>query len=344
MRCNCAKAPEVSDTPHIDVIISTFNEERYIGRCLEETLRQHYPAERIHVYVVDGGSQDNTVAILREYASLDSRLMVIADGRRRNLPEALNIALASSRSEFVAKIDAHGHPDRDFLHNAIAAFNSSEDRVACVGGRPIQCGETGFGAALAIARASAFGVGGSGYAGTTQTEFVKSVQCGVYRREALVKVGAFDASMNYGEDDELNWRLIKTGYRILLDTGIQFYYITRPTWTAAYRQYRNYGEARVNVLRKHPDFFRSYHLVPALAVSGTLFLAALSPIWRPARYLVGCLGVAYIGTAAVAAVRSKPPPKRAIIPIIVYAFSALHAGYGIGMLSGVRKLLLRRSA
>src|SRR5918999_2442426 len=71
---------------------------------------------------------------------------------------------------------------------------------------PIQEGETRFGDAVAAARTSAFGVGGGSYAIKGDREFVASVQCGVYRRTVLEHVGAFDPAMNFGEDDELDWR------------------------------------------------------------------------------------------------------------------------------------------
>src|SRR4029079_18910815 len=142
--------------------MSTFNEERHIARCLEEVIGQDYPPERVRIWLVDGGSTDRTVEIA---AGVDEpRLTVIADGGRLNLPEALNVAIERSSGELIAKIDAHGYPERDFISRAVEAFEAAPPDVGCVGGMPEQEGETRFGEAVAIARASAFGVGGGTYA------------------------------------------------------------------------------------------------------------------------------------------------------------------------------------
>jgi succinoglycan biosynthesis protein ExoA len=305
--------------PTVDIVMSTFNEERHIARCLEHVLGQDYPPELVRIWLVDGGSSDRTVEIARRVA--DPRLTVIADGRRLNLPEALNLAIERSAGELVAKIDAHGYPERDFLSRAVAAFESPD--VGCVGGMPIQEGDTPFGEAVAAARGSSFGVGGGTYAIKGDRMSVDSVQCGVYRRSALERVGAFDPAMNFGEDDELNWRVVQAGYRILLDRRIGFHYITRPTWRAAYRQYRNYGEARVRVVQRHREFLRPHHLAPALFVTGGATLAAGALVSPAARRLLAA-GVAVYAGAALAAAGGRPR--------VATAFAALHVGYGVGML------------
>ena len=323
------------------MLISTFNEERYIGRCLDHVLRQAYPPELTNVWVIDGGSTDATVEIARTHAR-DPRVRVIAGDRRLNLPEALNAGIERSSGELVAKIDAHGYPERDYIRLAARAFDEAGDDLACVGGRPLQHGETPFGRAVAIARTSPFGVGLSEYAGTERRHWVDSVQCGVYRRDALTAVGAFDPAMNYGEDDELNWRLRRNGYRILLDTALRYHYVTRPTWRSAYRQYRNYGRARVAVVVKHPEFLHPYHLVPAAVVVGGAGLACLAPFSRAARRGLGALGGSYALAAAATTVHAARPLEPSHVPRVAAAFAALHSGYALGTLAGLWALLVRR--
>lgn len=319
--------------PRVDVLISTFNEERYVGRCLDAVITQDYPRELISIWLVDGGSTDGTVETARQYAARDGRINLIADGTRLNLPEALNLGIARCDAEIVVKIDAHGYPDRSFVRLAVEDFAAHDSGLACVGGRPLQQGETRFGRALAIARTSRYGVGASGYACNTNLEFVDTVQCGAYRRSALLEVGAFDPQMNYGEDEEANWRLRNAGYRILLDSRIRFHYFTRPTWGSAFRQYRNYGRARAAVVRKHPSFLRPYHLAPAALVGVLGLLVALSLFSAEARLaLVALLGLYW--TLAVAAAFAARIDHPRLLAETAAAFSALHLGYGVGLLDG----------
>jgi glycosyltransferase involved in cell wall biosynthesis len=321
--------------------MSTYNEERYIDRCLDRVLGQDYPDELVTVWLVDGGSTDRTVDLVQARAAEDPRLRVFADGRRLNLPEALNIAIEASSGDLLAKIDAHGYPEPDFLSRAVEAFAAEDADVACVGGRPEMEGETLFGRAVARSRQSRFGVGGSVYAGTAAREFVDSVQCGVYRRPALVEVGCFDPRMNYGEDEEVNWRLRQAGYRILLDAGIRFHYVARPSWRSAYRQYRNYGEARVRVVESHPGYLRPRHLAPAALTLGAGALGAGGLFSRRLRtLLVGSIAT-YSLAAFLAAVRASRGTDLRLSPVVMICFPALHFGYGIGTLRGLWRLMQR---
>ena len=329
-------------TPSVDVLVSTFNEEHHLERCLDAVLGQDYEAERLRLLLIDGGSTDGTVELARRRAASDGRLEIIADGERRNLPEALNLARSRSTADLVAKIDAHGYPESDYLRLAAEGFQEAGARLGCVGGRPVQEGESRFGRAVAIARTSRFGVGGSEYAGTSERAMVDTVQCGVYRRDVLDQVGWFDPTMNFGEDDELNWRIRRAGHEILLDARMRFHYITRPSWKGAYRQYRNYGQARVGVVREHPDFLRPHHLAPAALVAAAGGLAAASVASPAARRglvtLAGAYGLA-ASTAALLAARSKEPR---LIPDVAACFAALHVGYGLGTLRGLAELATDR--
>jgi succinoglycan biosynthesis protein ExoA len=321
--------------PSVDVLMSTLNEEAYIGRCLTEVLEQDYEPSLVRVILVDGGSTDSTVALAHSIAREDERLTVIADGKRRNLPAALNLALETSNAELVAKIDAHGFPERDFLRRAVEIFASVDPEVACVGGRPLQEGSSPFGEAVALARTSRFGVGGSVYAGKAAREFVDTVQCGVYRRSALDDVGFFDEGMNYGEDEELNWRLVRAGYKILLDETMRFHYVTRNTWVTLFRQYRNYGRARVRVVRKHPDFLRTRHLVPAAFVASLTGLAAAAPFASSARRVLAATAAAYAAAAVASSLEATGRRRPVVTARVAACFSALHLGYGIGTMAGL---------
>jgi succinoglycan biosynthesis protein ExoA len=326
----------------VDVLVSALNEEVYLARCLDSLLAQDYPRDLLRVVFIDGGSTDRTIEIARTAAAKDSRLTIIADRGRLNLPEALNLGLAVSDGDLVAKIDGHGYPEPDFVRRAASILAAEADDVAAVGGRPEQEGETVWGDAVATARASRFGTGGSVYAGASAREYVDTVQCGVYRRVALEAVGRFDATMVYGEDDELNWRLREAGYRILLDTSMRFHYVARATLPGVYRQYRNYGRAKVRVAAAHPRYVRPWHLAPAAFVVGVGATVAAAPFSGRARRIAKALAGSYT-TAALAAAATSRGAKDAPSRVRVCAcFAAMHLGYGTGMLAGLGAAIRRR--
>jgi glycosyltransferase involved in cell wall biosynthesis len=53
--------------PRVSVALITFNFERFVEESLDSILGQDYPADRLQVIVVDNGSTDRTVEILRGY-------------------------------------------------------------------------------------------------------------------------------------------------------------------------------------------------------------------------------------------------------------------------------------
>jgi succinoglycan biosynthesis protein ExoA len=322
----------------VDILMSTYNEERAVGDCLDAIFTQNTP---VAVTVVDGGSRDGTVSILENRARLDPRLTIVADGIHRTLPAALNLALTMTSRPYVAKVDARTFLAPDFIERAVSVL-ASDDGIACAGGAPQQFGDTLFGAGLAKARTSRFGVGGSQYADLRSRADVDTIQCGVYRRSALNAVGAFDPELQYGEDEELNWRLRSAGWRLVRDASIRFRYQTRSSWKEAFVQYRNYGRARIAVARRHPEFARPYHFAPAAALLTATGLALAAPFSPAALELLAAgTGTYAAGSliAAIAAAGSQP----STIAATAIAFSALHIGYGLGTLDGVLNMLPARN-
>jgi glycosyltransferase involved in cell wall biosynthesis len=329
--------------PRIDVVIPAYNEESAIGRCLDATLGQSYPADRYRVLLVDAGCSDRTLEIARERD--DPRLTIVANGGRRlSTPEALNLGIEHSDADVVARVDAHGWPEHDFLERAAGALRRGGPEVACVGGRPLAADDSRFGRAFTLARGSRFGVGGSVYAAADRLTDADTVAWGTYRRDALLAVGGFDPLMVHGEDEELNWRIRQSGKRILLDPAIRFRYVPRSSLHGVFSQYRDYGRARVRVLAKHPGFLRPRHLAPAAMVGTGAALAAAAPFSRPARFGLAAGVAAYASLAALAALEASRRDDPRLAPLVAACFPALHAGYGVGTMGGIAHRLRERAS
>ena len=54
----------------VSIVIPCYNEESYIGECLQSIVDQSYPSDLIEVIVVDGNSIDKSVSIVQKYSKI----------------------------------------------------------------------------------------------------------------------------------------------------------------------------------------------------------------------------------------------------------------------------------
>lgn len=111
------------------IVIRAKNESRYIGEVLGAVFRQ-VEADPFEVIVVDSGSTDRTLEIVRRFRV---RLIEIAP-ESFTYGRALNIGIAEAGAEHVVSLSAHSTPhDERWLASLVAPFKNA--RVAGVVGR-----------------------------------------------------------------------------------------------------------------------------------------------------------------------------------------------------------------
>ncbi len=68
--------------PFLSVIVPVLNEEAFIGETLDQLLAQCYDPRRYEILVADGGSTDNTRAIVAGYARRYPRVRLLENEAR----------------------------------------------------------------------------------------------------------------------------------------------------------------------------------------------------------------------------------------------------------------------
>ena len=260
--------------------------------------------------------------------------MPVKDEADRLRPAAMTLGIAASHGGLIAKIDGHGHVDPEFIEQAVDRL-ADDPPLRCVGGliHPIATGPVSH--ANSIARFSVLGVERGAYTTSRTVQEVDTVQCGVYRRETLEAAGGFDVDLQFGEDEELNYRVRGAGYTILFDPDMRFSYRVRPTLASLWRQYRNYVRARIKVVHKHAGFLRPNHAVPLALVCGLGAAAAASLASARLRSLSavaagGYAAVVLGGGLALSAKQRYPRPW-----LVSASLDCLRLGYVVGSLRSI---------
>lgn len=324
-----------TDLPLVSIIMPLKDEALTIEKALDSICAQTYPVEKIEIIVVDGNSTDGTLEVVRERMLCDNRITLLIG--QCNCPAAMNLGIRHSRGSIVAKIDGHGYMEAGFIDTAVRYLLEDPD-CSCVGGQIIPLGPSRVASSNMHARFSWFGVGSGIYTVRRAIREVDTVQCGVYVKNHLVKAGAFDPMLQFGEDEEANYRLIRTGFKIVFHPGMKFYYHVRPSFAALFRQYYSYGVARVKVLRKHPRFFRIKHVVPS-GVTVAFAMGVFTPVMSE-QLLVAVVAIIsfYLLFVAYAAFCTGVKKRFYYFHYIAVSFMILHLGYGAGMIREICSL------
>ena len=323
--------------PFISIVVPLRNEERYVERLIRSLLAQDYPTDRYEIIVADGGSTDGTLKLL---ASLDTEGRVrVLQNPGRTAPAALNVAIAAARGEIVTRVDGHSYVAPDYLSRIVAVM---EETGASVVGGPVRMdADTPFRKALVEALYAPIAVGSVPYRTLTTRAEVASLQTGSFRREVLDRVGTFDEALAVVEDLDMNTRIRKAGYALLLDPSIRFWYLPRASLSALWRQIYTVGLVKARILRKHPDIFRWKYVLPSAFVLG-LGGAALA-LLTPLRAL-GAAAIAAYALVVLLFALSRVPRLGAGAARLLAILPTLHVGYGLGFLSGATEKLLRRES
>lgn len=89
--------------PLVSVIIPVYNREKHLRDTIESVLSQSY--RKLEIVIVNDGSTDGSLDIIKEYASVDNRIKLV-DKKNEGLPSARKSGLDNSSGEYVIHFDA----------------------------------------------------------------------------------------------------------------------------------------------------------------------------------------------------------------------------------------------
>ena len=189
----------------VSFVIPAYNEEDYIGHCLDAVFRNINGRKDIEVIVVDNNSTDRTTEVAARYKGV-RLLHEMRPGanaaRRRGFDEA--------KGDLVALPDADTMPPQGWLSGAEAEF-AKDPKLVCVSGPFTYYDLPKF---FRFMTRIFYGGGFVLYLIGSLFRKTTIIQGGNYvaRRDAIAKVNGLDPSISfYGDDTDLALKLNKVG-------------------------------------------------------------------------------------------------------------------------------------
>lgn len=111
----------------ISIIVSVFNTEKYVKKCIDSILNQTY--SNLELILVNDGSSDHSADILKEYEK-NPKVKIIHNDGNKGLSYSRNVALEASSGDYIGYIDSDDYIDPDYYQNLVTSLEKEKAEIA----------------------------------------------------------------------------------------------------------------------------------------------------------------------------------------------------------------------
>lgn len=306
----------------LSVIIVNYNVKHYLEQCLE-SVRRASQGLQVEVFVVDNLSTDGSVPYLRErypgvifienkenvgFARANNQAIRQSTGKYVLLLNPDTIVAEDTFEDFVSFMDAH--PEAG---GAGAYMLRTDGTFAPESRRGLPTPFVAFckmsGLASLFPKSRVFGRYYMRYLDENKANEIEVIS-GAFmwlRREALDKAGLLDEDFfMYGEDIDLSYRILKSGYKNYFLPSRMLHYKGESTEKSSYRYVYTFYEAMRLFFRKH---YAHYSFLVSLPINLAIWVRSF---------------MAYVGNQFRH--RAKPMVVSAPLNMLVIGDAATHSG------------------
>lgn len=199
----------------VSVIIPCFNAERWLTEAIDSCLQQTYL--RIEIIVIDDGSTDNCLEIIKSYENK----IIWKTGPNKGGNYARNIGFALSRGEYIQYLDAD-----DYLMP-----EKIERQVRCIEetGAGVVCGDWRYKVHLSDGTSFLENINVCG----PKEDFLESLLADdrwvppvglLYTRAAVDSCSGWDESLKVGQDRDFLISVVMSGVKVVYQSGCHSIY------------------------------------------------------------------------------------------------------------------------
>jgi succinoglycan biosynthesis protein ExoA len=313
------------------VVIPTLNEAPHIEAVLSGLLEESSCLPRMRIVVADGGSTDDTVAIV-DTATRRHPQIALLHNPARIQSAAINLAARryGHGADVLIRCDAHAVYPTNYCRRLVETLGADAGADAVV--VPMDsAGDTCFQRAVAWVSNSPLGTGGAAHRAGRSSGFVDHGHHAAFRMDRFRSSGGYDETFTHNEDGEFDCRQRALGAKIYLDASIRVQYRPRGSAGSLWRQYFQYGGGRSRTVRRHPGSMRLRQLAVPLHLLLSLLALLVSPRWAWSVAWPGLYALALLGTSALLTIRHRSACGLLAGP----AAAIMHTAWACGFLAGL---------
>jgi glycosyltransferase involved in cell wall biosynthesis len=198
-------ASSSSRPPLVTVVTPAYNVAKYVGAAADSVFRQTF--SKFEYIVVDDGSLDDSVEVVRAHAGHDPRFRLI-EADHGGPSAARNIAIRESRGKYIAFLDGDDRWHPRFLERQVGLIESLPANVGMVFCRSRMILENGTPVFFQWHRSGSYDFDDF-LVGSNPARNGSSV---LIRKSCFDDVGGFDEDLWFGEDLEM-WLRVAEGSR-----------------------------------------------------------------------------------------------------------------------------------
>ncbi len=261
----------------VSVLIPAYNQAELLKRCLNSFKNQSN--KDFEIIVVDDGSKDNTLAVLKEFKSKKIKYF---SQENRGPSAARNLAYSKSKGRYIAYIDADQEVPSNFIEEILKAL----DHVDAIYIPERSASENFWTKCIEMERIILY-------------EHTKRGVPRIYKRELINKIGFFDERLKFGEDWELFQRAKRARARFgQLPLFLIHHEVESPMHTI--KKYFKYGIKARKLVRKKEDAISFYAAANQRVMKNLIkyffkdpFLVIGSLVYRCIKTLSALIGYLY---------------------------------------------------
>jgi glycosyltransferase involved in cell wall biosynthesis len=192
---------ETIDLPLVSIVTPSFNQGRFLEATIQSVLAQDYP--RVEYLVIDGGSTDDSVAVIRQYVD---RLAYWHSQPDRGQAHAVNQGLGRATGDILGWLNSDDLLAPGTVQKAVRVFQSQPE-IDVVYGRLARIDDAGRPVPTPVLPKDRVEFGLNFVIG----ECIVNQPGAFWRRRIMERVGLLDERLNYSLDYEYWIRMALAG-------------------------------------------------------------------------------------------------------------------------------------